>query len=104
MSSKLIDVCVSTMDAELKFSIKKKTTGKELFENVSAFFLHSRLINYYLIILVIGGGGCVFYLKKKVAQLLKIHEIWYFGLQYQDTKGLLAWLELNEQVLSQEEK
>lgn len=29
-----------------------------------------------------------------------LREVWYFGLQYKDTKGSLTWLKLNKKVLS----
>ena len=33
-----------------------------------------------------------------------MREIWYFGLQYTDTKGFVTWLKLNKKVLSQDIK
>ncbi|KXJ12963.1 merlin [Exaiptasia diaphana] len=37
-----------------------------------------------------------------VVRTLGIREIWYFGLQYKNTKGGLAWLQLNKKVKKQE--
>lgn len=33
-----------------------------------------------------------------------ISEIWFFGLQYEDTKGAVAWLRLNKKVTAQDIK
>lgn len=38
----------------------------------------------------------------QVVKTIGLREIWYFGLQYKDTKGLLTWLKLNKKVLSQD--
>ncbi len=37
-----------------------------------------------------------------MVKTIGLREIWYFGLQYKDTKGLLTWLKLNKKVLSQD--
>lgn len=34
----------------------------------------------------------------KVVKTIGLREVWYFGLQYQDTKGLSTWLKLNKKV------
>lgn len=41
---------------------------------------------------------CCFYLK--VVKTIGLREVWYFGLQYQDTKGFSTWLKLNKKVSS----
>lgn len=38
----------------------------------------------------------------KVVKTIGLREIWFFGLQYKDTKGLITWLKLNKKVLSQD--
>jgi len=38
----------------------------------------------------------------QVVKTIGLREIWYFGLQYKDTKGLITWLKLNKKVLSQD--
>jgi hypothetical protein len=38
----------------------------------------------------------------QVVKTIGLREIWYFGLQYKDTKGLTTWLKLNKKVLSQD--
>jgi len=38
----------------------------------------------------------------QVVKTIGLREIWYFGLQYKDTKGLVTWLKLNKKVLSQD--
>uniref|UniRef100_A0A915D7V4 Moesin/ezrin/radixin homolog 1 n=1 Tax=Ditylenchus dipsaci TaxID=166011 RepID=A0A915D7V4_9BILA len=72
MSKKAINVRVTTMDAELEFSIQSNTTGKQLFD--------------------------------QVVKTIGLREIWYFGLQYTDTKGFPTWLKLNKKVLQQDVK
>lgn len=72
MSKKTINVRVTTMDAELEFSIQSTTTGKQLFD--------------------------------QVVKTIGLREIWYFGLQYTDTKGFPTWLKLNKKVLGQDVK
>uniref|UniRef100_A0A8C2JJY5 T cell activation RhoGTPase activating protein a n=1 Tax=Cyprinus carpio TaxID=7962 RepID=A0A8C2JJY5_CYPCA len=68
----MINVCVTTMDAELEFAILSDATGKQLFE--------------------------------QVIKIMGLREVWYFGLQYTDTKGFLTWLKLDKKVSSQEVK
>lgn len=36
----------------------------------------------------------------KVVKTIGLREVWYFGLQYQDTKGFSTWLKLNKKVNS----
>uniref|UniRef100_A0A669CGU7 Moesin a n=1 Tax=Oreochromis niloticus TaxID=8128 RepID=A0A669CGU7_ORENI len=43
---------------------------------------------------------CCFYLK--VVKTIGLREVWYFGLQYQDTKGFSTWLKLNKKVTAQD--
>ncbi|PAV56144.1 hypothetical protein WR25_13377 isoform F [Diploscapter pachys] len=40
----------------------------------------------------------------QVVKTVNLREIWYFGLQYTDNKGLPTWLKLNKKVLSQDVK
>ncbi|PAV69730.1 hypothetical protein WR25_11440 [Diploscapter pachys] len=40
----------------------------------------------------------------QVVKTVNLREIWYFGLQYIDNKGLPTWLKLNKKVLSQDVK
>ncbi|KAK3089625.1 hypothetical protein FSP39_005169 [Pinctada imbricata] len=40
----------------------------------------------------------------QVVKTIGLREIWFFGLQYQDTKSLTTWLKLNKKVLSQDVK
>lgn len=37
-----------------------------------------------------------------MVKTIGLREIWYFGLQYKDTKNLVTWLKLNKKVLSQD--
>lgn len=69
---KVVNVRVTTMDAELEFAIQPSTTGKQLFD--------------------------------QVVKTIGLREIWFFGLQYTDTKGFVTWLKLNKKVNSQDVK
>ncbi|XP_052242701.1 radixin-like isoform X2 [Dreissena polymorpha] len=40
----------------------------------------------------------------QVVKTIGLREIWFFGLQYVDTKGYSTWLKLNKKVLSQDVK
>uniref|UniRef100_A0A8C5CCX0 Moesin-like n=1 Tax=Gadus morhua TaxID=8049 RepID=A0A8C5CCX0_GADMO len=68
----LINVRVTTMDAELEFAILHSTTGKQLFD--------------------------------QVVKTIGLRETWFFGLQFQDTKGFSTWLKLNKRVTAQDVK
>ncbi|XP_044586317.1 moesin/ezrin/radixin homolog 1 isoform X1 [Cotesia glomerata] len=71
-SSKMMNVRVTTMDAELEFAIQQATTGKQLFD--------------------------------QVVKTIGLREVWFFGLQYTDSKGDLTWIKLYKKVMSQEVK
>uniref|UniRef100_A0A672NC57 Radixin-like n=1 Tax=Sinocyclocheilus grahami TaxID=75366 RepID=A0A672NC57_SINGR len=43
-------------------------------------------------------------LFEQVVKTVGLREVWYFGLQYTDTKGFLTWLKLDKKVSSQEVK
>jgi len=68
-SGKVFPVKISTMDAELEFSLDYKATGQELFD--------------------------------LVCRTIGLRETWYCGLQYQDSKGYIAWLKLDKKVMEQ---
>uniref|UniRef100_T1ILC8 Moesin/ezrin/radixin homolog 1 n=1 Tax=Strigamia maritima TaxID=126957 RepID=T1ILC8_STRMM len=40
----------------------------------------------------------------QVVKTIGLREVWFFGLQYTDSKGLLTWLKLNKKVLNQDVK
>lgn len=40
----------------------------------------------------------------QVVKTMGLREIWFFGLQYTDSKGLTTWLKLNKKVLNQDVK
>ncbi|XP_021693568.1 moesin/ezrin/radixin homolog 1 isoform X1 [Aedes aegypti] len=61
-SGKMMNVRVTTMDAELEFAIQQSTTGKQLFD--------------------------------QVVKTIGLREVWFFGLQYTDSKGDLTWIKL----------
>ncbi|KAK7873887.1 hypothetical protein R5R35_005746 [Gryllus longicercus] len=69
---KSMNVRVTTMDAELEFSIQQTTTGKQLFD--------------------------------QVVKTIGLREVWFFGLQYTDSKGDLTWIKLYKKVMSQDVK
>uniref|UniRef100_A0A672SSF3 Radixin n=1 Tax=Sinocyclocheilus grahami TaxID=75366 RepID=A0A672SSF3_SINGR len=66
----IINVRVTTMDAELEFAIQPNTTGKQLFD--------------------------------QVVKTVGLREVWFFGLQYVDSKGYTTWLKLNKKVTQQD--
>ncbi|GCB65615.1 hypothetical protein scyTo_0007758 [Scyliorhinus torazame] len=70
MTSRFINVRVTTMDAELEFAIQPNTTGKQLFD--------------------------------QVVKTVGLREVWFFGLQYIDSKGYTTWLKLNKKVTQQD--
>ena len=39
-----------------------------------------------------------------MVKTIGLREIWFFGLQYTDSKGFQTWLKLNKKVLSQDVK
>uniref|UniRef100_A0A3B3HYM3 FERM domain-containing protein n=1 Tax=Oryzias latipes TaxID=8090 RepID=A0A3B3HYM3_ORYLA len=71
-STSLVNVRVTTMDAELEFAIQPNTTGKQLFD--------------------------------QVVKTVGLREVWFFGLQYVDSKGYSTWLKLNKKVTQQDVK
>lgn len=66
----MMNVRVTTMDAELEFAIQQSTTGKQLFD--------------------------------QVVKTIGLREVWFFGLQYTDSKGDLTWIKLYKKVMSQD--
>ncbi|KAI9581906.1 hypothetical protein GQX74_011401 [Glossina fuscipes] len=62
MTATLLNVRVTTMDAELEFAIQQTTTGKQLFD--------------------------------QVVKTIGLREVWFFGLQYTDSKGDSTWIKL----------
>ncbi|XP_055681020.1 moesin/ezrin/radixin homolog 1 isoform X1 [Lutzomyia longipalpis] len=69
---KMVNVRVTTMDAELEFAIQQTTTGKQLFD--------------------------------QVVKTIGLREVWFFGLQYTDSKGDLTWIKLYKKVMNQDVK
>ncbi|XP_058063921.1 moesin/ezrin/radixin homolog 1 isoform X1 [Anopheles bellator] len=69
-SNKMMNVRVTTMDAELEFAIQQGTTGKQLFD--------------------------------QVVKTIGLREVWFFGLQYTDSKGDNTWIKLYKKVMSQD--
>ena len=84
---KPVNVRVTTIDAELEFAIQPKTTGKQLFDQVT--------IN------IVTNNMMVIITPVQVVKTIGLREIWFFGLQYTDSKGYQTWLKLNKNVLAQ---
>ncbi|KAJ8013113.1 hypothetical protein DPEC_G00049910 [Dallia pectoralis] len=87
---KPINVRVTTMDAELEFAIQPNTTGKQLFDQKQTqgqpeWELHQ--------------SGPV-----RVVKTVGLREVWFFGLQYTDSKGYSTWLKLNKKMTQQDVK
>ncbi|CAG0883645.1 unnamed protein product [Cyprideis torosa] len=49
-------------------------------------------------------GEEMLFLRQPVVKTIGLREIWFFGLQYVDTKNYTTWLKLNKKVLSQDIK
>ncbi|XP_007569550.1 ezrin-like [Poecilia latipinna] len=69
---KQVNVRVTTMDAELEFSFRGNTKGRQLLE--------------------------------QVVRTIGLREIWYFGLQFVDNRGLVSWLAEDKKVTEQNVK
>ncbi|KAF7653199.1 hypothetical protein LDENG_00086050 [Lucifuga dentata] len=67
---KMVNVRVTTMDAELEFSFHPNTMGKQLFD--------------------------------QVVQTIGLREVWYFGLQFHNSKGFISWLNFDKKVMAQD--
>lgn len=81
------------MDAELEFAIQPNTTGKQLFDQVRRIigvFLTDDWKSWFDVILSV----------VKVVKTVGLREVWFFGLQYVDSKGYITWLKLNKKVSS----
>ena len=83
-SGKVFPVKISTMDAELEFSLDYKV--RLIFKMV--LFSH---------VIIQATGQELFDL---VCRTIGLREAWYCGLQYQDCKGYIAWLKLDKKVES----
>ena len=90
---KAVNVRVTTIDAELEFAIQPNTTGKQLFDQVISrdFDINNNLWFHEFFLF-------------QVVKTIGLREIWFFGLQYTDSKGYTTWLKLNKKVLSQDVK
>jgi merlin protein len=78
---KLFAVRVSTMDADLEFKL-------EVCRALPHMHTHARVQEKAL-------GRDLFDL---VCRTLGLREVWYFGLQYKNTKGVLLWLRMHDKV------
>ena len=92
---KAVNVRVTTIDAELEFAIQPNTTGKQLFDQVISRDFDINDLLYF--------DFTIFFLFQ-VVKTIGLREIWFFGLQYTDSKGYTTWLKLNKKVLSQDVK
>ena len=99
------------MDAELEFAIQPSTTGKQLFDQVTYSVLIDDPTIYVHILITIcrfkqcsqdkrvaGMLNIPFSTFSQVVKTIGLREIWFFGLQYTDTKGYPTWLKLNKKV------
>lgn len=104
------------MDAELEFAIQPSTTGKQLFDQVwlcpppehphyvqetCAYSVFAMWLFADLSFLLLTNFNPLLCLQ--VVKTIGLREVWYFGLQYQDTKGFSTWLKLNKKVRLDEE-
>ena len=91
-SGKVFAVKISTMDAELEFSLDYKVRQS------SDIIKYYKILNINNILRLQATGQELFDL---VCRTTGLRETWYFGLQYQDNKGYPAWLKLEKKVLDQ---
>ncbi|XP_010593746.1 radixin isoform X1 [Loxodonta africana] len=98
---KPINVRVTTMDAELEFAIQPNTTGKQLFDQVKVEGNEESPWRRDL------GAEPLKHEEALIRQVVKtvgLREVWFFGLQYVDSKGYSTWLKLNKKVTQQDVK
>jgi len=82
---KTLDVRVSTMDADLEFTVE-----------VCVLFA-----SLYLFDIVPPQGRATGQeLFDMVARTVGLREVWYFGLRYVDDKGFISWLRPEKKVAS----
>ena len=99
---------VLTVDAELEFAIQASTTVKQLFDQVSFSFLGGDIVATTCIHTIHNNIRCGVSLPihivslsflPKVCKTVGLREVWYFGLQYVDSKNLVAWARMHKKVL-----
>lgn len=61
------------------------------------FFLFNIKSSFIILNRKLTGGFSLFFVLK-VVKTIGLREVWFFGLQYQDTKGFSTWLKLNKKV------
>lgn len=92
------------MDAELEFAIQNNTTGKQLFDQVTiGDRLHQNMtLKLFYIIWRLTECNCVLcHCCSQVVKTVGLREVWFFGLQYVDSKGYITWLKLNKKVTNE---
>lgn len=82
------------MDAELEFAILPSTTGKQLFDQVQTVYRAARFPSAPPGATDSSPQPLFFQIVKTIG----LRETWFFGLQYQDSKGFSTWLKLNKRV------
>lgn len=84
---KTLPLRVSSLDSTLEFNLDYNATGEFWAAN---WIL--RYVNSFF------EGGELF---EQVCRAFGLREEWYFGLQYEDTKGNVCWLKKEKKVIDQ---
>ena len=82
---KTLEVRVSTMDADLEFTVE-----------VCELLM---LVLSLVVTVSIQGKATGQELFDMVARTVGLREVWYFGLRYVDEKGFISWLRPEKKVL-----
>lgn len=81
------------MDAQLEFEIDKNAMGRDLFDLVTR---------------TIGMGAALwqivytFCFENLIVIFSGLREVWYFGLQFVDSKGFISWLKMDKKICDQD--
>lgn len=110
---KTYDVRITTLDAELEFSVEVSSKTQLLLYvvymasisvlfTVDSLFKRVNLINYAVFVslsLSLLQRNCTGKeLFDLVVRTLGVRETWYFGLQFVDRKNVVTWLKFNKKV------
>ena len=99
---KTFDVRITTLDAELEFSVEVV-----IFQNVYKPYPGIRMRMSCFLDFFSDVTICYLFLQKKctgkelfdlIVRTLGVRETWYFGLQFEDKKGVGSWLKFNKRV------
>lgn len=76
------------MDAQLEFEIDKNAMGRDLFDLVTRTIGMAQFVSPHIQYLIVILSG--------------LREVWYFGLQFVDSKGFISWLKMDKKICDQD--